>query len=58
MIAQVFGVGPQISKAKVSAFRILSLLKRKPQIDAMEQSGLKLVSLQHTLLWLLSGTCL
>ena len=43
-VAQVSTVAPNLSKAKVSASRILSLLQRKTSIDAESDEGLKLVS--------------
>ena len=43
-VAQVSTVAPNLSKAKVSASRILSLIQRKTSIDAESDEGLKLVS--------------
>ena len=42
-IGQVSSIAPDLTKAKISASRILSLLKRKPQIDASRDEGIKLV---------------
>ena len=43
-IGQVTSLAPDLTKAKVSATRILALLKRKPQIDASKDDGIKLVA--------------
>ena len=42
-ISQVSSIAPDLTKAKISASRILSLLNRKPQIDASRDEGIKLV---------------
>ena len=41
-IGHVSSIAPDLTRAKVSATRILSLLKRKPQIDASKDDGIKL----------------
>lgn len=43
-ISQVSSIAPDLTKAKVSAIRILTLLKRKPQIDASCGNGIILVA--------------
>lgn len=43
-ISQVGSIAPDLTKAKISAFRILTLLKRKPQIDASCNDGFRLVT--------------
>ena len=42
-ISQASSIGPDLTKAKLSAARILTLLKRKPQIDTYYNDGIKLV---------------
>ena len=41
-IGHVSSIAPDLTRAKVSATRILSFLKRKPQIDASKDDGIKL----------------
>ena len=45
-IGQTSSVAPDVSKAQVSAAKIIALLNRKPQIDASSSDGVKLVSHQ------------
>ena len=42
-IGRASSVAPDITKARVSASRILTLIRRKPTIDSYSKDGLKLV---------------
>ena len=42
-IGRVSSVAPDITKARVSASRIITLIRRKPTIDSCSNNGLKLV---------------
>ena len=42
-VGRASSVAPDITKARVSASRILTLLRRKPTIDSYSKDGLKLV---------------
>ena len=43
IVGRVSSITPDITKARMSASRILTLIRRKPTIDSYSKDGLKLV---------------